>query len=108
VIVAQATETAGAAAIVTAVSGVIVSLGSVWANSRKQGTATREAEDRSIVRAEELQAEVERLRSELEQLRRQLQNAEEARIERDRLMDLCQAYGGRRLRQRLIDVDLRK
>lgn len=96
-ILAQGTETAGAAAVLTAAGGVIVSLTTVWLNSRKQGAATGD-----------LQSEVERLREEVERLSRQLRNAEEARIERDRLMDLCQAYGGRRLRRRLIDVDLRR
>jgi hypothetical protein len=101
VIVAQATETAGAAAIVTALGGVAVSLTTVWMNSRKQGAARAESEAR-------LSAEVEILRGEVARLRRELEQAAAARIERDRLMDLCQAYGGRRLRQRLIDVDLRK
>lgn len=105
-ILAQATEGAGLAATVTALGGVIVSITTVYLNSRKQGKDTKEAEARQVIRAEELQEEVERLRSELEQLRRQLQNAEEARIERDRLMDMMQIYGGRRLRKQLLRHDL--
>jgi hypothetical protein len=86
--------------------GVIVSITTVYLNSRKQGNATKEAEARSVERAAELQVEVERLRDEVARLSSQLQNAEQARIERDRLMDMMQAYGGRRLRKRLVEIDL--
>ena len=104
----QGVDTAGPAAIVTAASGVAVSLATIYYNSRRQGQATKEAEERSILRAAELEAEVNRLRSEVERLSRQLAQAEAARIDRDRLMELMQAYGGRRLRRRLLDIDLRR
>jgi hypothetical protein len=92
---------AGPAAIVTACGGVAVSLATVWLNSRRQAGQLAETEAG-------LQAEVERLRGEVALLTKRLVHAEEARVERDRLMELCNLYGGRKLRKRLLDIDLRR
>lgn len=98
-VIADAADNAGPAAIVTAVSGVVVSLGTVYLNSKKQHEALADTETA-------LQAEVERLRGEVALLTKRLVSAEEAKIERDRLMEMMQLYGGRRLRRRLLQHDL--
>lgn len=96
---ADDTSSAGPAAIVTAFGGAAVSLITVYLNSRRQGNALAETEA-------SLQTEVERLKGEVALLTRRLVHAEEARIDRDRLMEMMQAYGGRRLRRRLLEHDL--
>jgi phosphoenolpyruvate-protein kinase (PTS system EI component) len=83
-------NTAGTAAIVTAIGGVAVSLSTVYLNSRKQSVSHHELEN-----------EVSKLREEVSQLRQQLHDAEQARLERDQLNELILVYGGRRLKKRL-------
>ena len=89
-LIAQAENTAGGTAIVTAIGGVVVSLSTVYLNSRKQAGAHQD-----------LEGEVTKLREEVSQLRQQLSDAEQARSERDQLNELILMYGGWRLKKRL-------
>ena len=101
-------DNAGPAAVLSSVAGVVVSLTAVWLNSREQRRSTKNVEDESVSRALELEAEVDRLRGEVALLTKRLVSAEDAKVDRDRLMELVQAYGGRRIRRRLLDIDLRR